>query len=173
MPSPPARRVGCALIATAMKTEFEHLPAAIRRLRKAGGYSQREAVAHVKAQGDRISQTLLSRWERGERNPQVEDLGRLLVAIGYSFLDVQVYLQIFNRYPPDQPLEPLTETELAALPQLDRRMRLFVQEKPGSLRARILYHAIKGQVLMEAIGDESEKLTAYIEERFRTAEEAP
>jgi len=149
------------------------LPNILRALRARSSLKQGDVVESGREIGGNLTQAMISKWEIGKREPRFYALLQVLEIVGASLVDVEVYLQIFNRYPPDKPLEPLTETELAALPQLDRRMRQFVVAKPGSLRSRILYHAIKGQVLMEAIGDESEKLTAYIEERFRAAEEAP
>jgi len=156
-----------------MKLHRKVLARALTSVRENAGLTQVQLAERCQELGGRIGQTTVSLWETGDRQPRIETLLQVLGGLSTSLVDFEVHLQIFNRYPPDKPLEPLTDAELAALPELDRRMRQFVVAKPGSLRSRVLYHAIKGQVLMEAIGDESEKLTAYIEERFRTAEEAP
>jgi len=67
---------------------LEFLPETLRRLRKNAGLSQRQLAQRSREHDARITQAMISQWERGMKQPSLESLASLLETLDLTFEDL-------------------------------------------------------------------------------------
>jgi len=67
---------------------LESFPEALRRLRNGAGLSQRQLAKRSRTQDARITQAMISQWERGTQFPSLESLASFLETLDLTFEDL-------------------------------------------------------------------------------------